>query len=165
MSFKNNESLPTIDFDGEFTKLLKQQDRITRIKERMIEDSVLLVLRWRQLSEQRQDQKITLKQGAEIIGVAKKSLDDYLLQLRLGCKYGFDFKLHSSSKIGVLRTFNRTMKKNHKEKKFSAGRKRKDEEEDYTRMIRSIITEMHGSTGTITKEIKTDSNYDFKSLL
>lgn len=38
-----------------------------------------------------------------MIGVSKKSLDDYFLQLRLGELYGFDFKENLDQKIGVLR--------------------------------------------------------------
>lgn len=113
-----------------------------RIKERMIEDAVYLVLKWRQLSEQTTGKKVTLKEGADIVGVAKKSLDDYLLQLRLGRKYGFDFSKYGNSKIGVLRTFNKTMKKKTKEGKFMPGRKKKEEEEDYTEMIQNIISDI-----------------------
>jgi hypothetical protein len=35
--------------------------------------------------------KINLQEAAKTIGIAKKSLDDYYSQLRLGEKYGFDF--------------------------------------------------------------------------
>ena len=41
------------------------------------------------------------------MGFSKKSLDDYLLQIRYGSKFGFDFEKHSNEKIGVLRKFNR----------------------------------------------------------
>jgi len=37
--------------------------------------------------------------------MSKKSLDDYLLQLRFGKKYGFNFNKHKDDKIGVLRQF------------------------------------------------------------
>jgi hypothetical protein len=39
------------------------------------------------------------------VGVSKKSLDDYLLQLRFGKKFGFDFQKHKDDKVGVLRTY------------------------------------------------------------
>jgi hypothetical protein len=38
------------------------------------------------------------------VGVSKKSLDDYLLQLRFGKKFGFDFQKHKDDKVGVLRS-------------------------------------------------------------
>lgn len=142
---------PVTIFDKQLKSLQKDQTKGTRIKERKIEDAVVLVLKWRQLTD------VTLKQGAEIIGVAKKSLDDYLLQLRLGRKYGFDFNKHWNSKIGILRSFNRRMKKKLKEGKFLAGRKRKDEEENYSLMIEKIIQEMHRP-----RSITLESDEDFK---
>lgn len=39
------------------------------------------------------------------MGVSKKSLDDYLLQLRFGKKFGFDFESNKDNKVGVLRMF------------------------------------------------------------
>lgn len=39
--------------DSQLSSLLKQQKRTTRIKERMIEDAVVLVLKWRQLANVR----------------------------------------------------------------------------------------------------------------
>ena len=39
-----------------------------------------------------------------MIGLSKKSLDDYYSQLRLGEQYQFDFQKHLDDKIGVLRT-------------------------------------------------------------
>lgn len=40
-----------------------------------------------------------------MVGLPKKSLDDYFYQLRLGEKFGFDFKAHLFDKIGLLRNF------------------------------------------------------------
>jgi hypothetical protein len=37
--------------------------------------------------------------------MAKKTLDDYLYQLRQGEYYGFKFEEHEHEKIGVLRRF------------------------------------------------------------
>ena len=45
------------------------------------------------------------------MGVAKKTLDDYLLQIRCGKKYGFNFNTNVNSKIGELRAFVRDAKK------------------------------------------------------
>lgn len=41
-----------------------------------------------------------LEQAATEVGVAKKTLDDYLLQIRCGKKYGFNFNSNVNSKIG-----------------------------------------------------------------
>jgi len=35
--------------------------------------------------------KLSLEESATYVGVSKKSLDDYLLQLRFGRKFGFSF--------------------------------------------------------------------------
>ncbi len=36
--------------------------------------------------------RYTLEEAAIKIGISKKSMDDYLLQIRYGAKFGFDFK-------------------------------------------------------------------------
>jgi hypothetical protein len=41
-----------------------------------------------------------LEGSAQHVGVAKKTLDDYLLQIRNGKKYGFNFNEKSNAKIG-----------------------------------------------------------------
>jgi hypothetical protein len=47
-------------------------------------------------------------------------LDDYLLQLRYGKKYGFDFNEHKEAKIGVLRAF---VKKEKTKEKTTSNKK------------------------------------------
>lgn len=49
--------------------------------------------------------RYSLEEAASKVGVSKKSLDDYLLQLRFGKKYDFNFQAHSKDKVGVLRSF------------------------------------------------------------
>ena len=49
--------------------------------------------------------RYSLEDAAKKVGISKKSLDDYLLQLRYGKKYNFDFNSHKEDKIGVLRAF------------------------------------------------------------
>ena len=58
-----------------------------------------------------------------MVGISKKSLDDYLLQIKFASKHGFDFRKHKNDKIGVLRSFVRRKKKELKRKKPKAGRK------------------------------------------
>jgi hypothetical protein len=50
--------------------------------------------------------------------VSKKSLDDYLLQLRFGRKFDFDFDAHQHFKVGTLRRF---VKEKKEEIKASVG--------------------------------------------
>ena len=50
-------------------------------------------------------QRWSLEDAANKVGVSKKSLDDYLLQLRFGKKFGFDFEANRDQKVGTLRLF------------------------------------------------------------
>jgi len=57
------------------------------------------------MDENHQPKRMSLEDSASEVGVSKKSLDDYLSQLRQGRQYGFDFNLHKDGKVGVLRQF------------------------------------------------------------
>lgn len=82
-----------------------------RVKERTIKEMVGKVAEWRALYIGRQNssgeaaRKYTLEEAADKVGVAKKTLDDYLLQIRAGKALGFDFNGNSGAKVGVLRCF------------------------------------------------------------
>jgi len=54
--------------------------------------------------------RYSLEDAAAKVGVSKKSLDDYLLQLRFGKKYGFDFQKNKNEKVGVLRSYVKSQK-------------------------------------------------------
>ena len=45
---------------------------------------------------------MSLEAAAEKVGVSKKSLDDYLAQLRAGRQFGYDFNANKEKKIGIL---------------------------------------------------------------
>ena len=49
--------------------------------------------------------KLSLDEAASKVGIPKKSLDDYYLQLKLGRLYGFNFNEHKDDNVGVLRAF------------------------------------------------------------
>jgi len=69
-----------------------------RTKERSISDIIEKVSLWRKLYNgvvrDGNLVRYSLEDAASKVGVSKKSLDDYLLQLRFGKKYGFDFQRH-----------------------------------------------------------------------
>jgi len=46
-----------------------------------------------------------LERAAEQVDVSKKSLDDYLAQLRAGRRFGYDFNANKDKKVGDLRRF------------------------------------------------------------
>ena len=49
--------------------------------------------------------KLNLDQSAEIVGVPRKTLEDYFLLFRTGKQLQFDFKAQRKERIGVLRCF------------------------------------------------------------
>jgi predicted DNA-binding protein YlxM (UPF0122 family) len=68
------------------------------------------VAQWRRLYNGYYDSnfkhhRMSLEEAAEKVGVSKKSLDDYLAQLRAGRLEGYDFNLNKDKKIGDLRKF------------------------------------------------------------
>ena len=84
-------------------------------RERKIGYIIEKVYAWRKLYNGYRDEKnnfnkYSLDDAAKKIDVSKKSLDDYLLQIRLGRKYGFDFDKNKYEKIGVLRDYVKKIK-------------------------------------------------------
>ncbi|CAG9323401.1 unnamed protein product [Blepharisma stoltei] len=97
-------------------KLKPQQEAITkshaarRTKERKIGFIIERVSTWRKLYAGTQGEngllnKLALDKAADQVGISKKSLDDYLLQIRFGKKFGFNFQEHKDDKVGVLRAY------------------------------------------------------------
>jgi hypothetical protein len=78
-----------------------------RTKERKISEIVEKVYEWRKLHQGGGPGKsgMSLEDAAVVVGISKKSLDDYLSQIRYGKKYGFDFNHHAEDKVGELRRF------------------------------------------------------------
>lgn len=54
--------------------------------------------------------RYSLEDSAGLVGISKKSLDDYLLQLRFGRMFGFNFIRHQNANVGMLRKFVREHK-------------------------------------------------------
>jgi len=81
------------DFDSDGS----DKNRRRRHKERKISEVLDLVLKWRKLYSGVRDPrtgqiiKLSLDEAAQRVGVAKKSLDDYLLQIRFARRFGFNF--------------------------------------------------------------------------
>mmetsp|Transcript_9288 Transcript_9288/g.13813 ORF Transcript_9288/g.13813 Transcript_9288/m.13813 type:complete len:291 (-) Transcript_9288:36-908(-) len=81
-----------------------------RTKERKIGYIIEKVSKWRKLyngtpNAKGELVKLTLEEAANKVSISKKSLDDYLLQLRFGRKFGFNFQEHKDDKVGVLRAY------------------------------------------------------------
>lgn len=94
----------------------KQKKRSKRTKERLVHEIIEKVSTWRSLYNGimipseidpsiKVEKKWSLEEAAIEVGITKKSLDDYLLQLRFGRKFGYDFEANKLSKVGELRHF------------------------------------------------------------
>lgn len=59
-----------------------------RAKQRTIREVLMQVSKWRQLAEK---DKCTLEVASKIVGLSKKTLDDYFSQIRMGQMCGFNF--------------------------------------------------------------------------
>lgn len=82
-----------------------------RVKERYIEKVREKVAEWRGMHEigvkdyNGNCEKLNLDQAANQIGISRKTLDDYYLQLRRAEQLGFDFEKNKNEKMGHLRKF------------------------------------------------------------
>jgi len=80
-----------------------------RSKELTIREVIYKVGLWRQLwsgvIEGDTRRRYSLDEAAKKVRVSRKTLDDYLLQIRLGKKYGFDFRHNQGALIGTLRRY------------------------------------------------------------
>ncbi|KRX08976.1 hypothetical protein PPERSA_08179 [Pseudocohnilembus persalinus] len=92
-----------------------------RVKERKIGEVVEKVALWRRFytgffEEDNKFVSYQLEEAAKKVGISKKTLDDYLLQIRCGKKYGFDFNSKKNERIGTLRSFVKKEKEREKNK-------------------------------------------------
>ena len=82
-----------------------------RAPERTIKEVKVKVEQWKaeckQLKEQNPMMKRVAEKAAETVGIPKKSLDDYMHQLKMGQLHNFEFFKNEDTKIGVLRQFNK----------------------------------------------------------
>lgn len=121
LSNKNNMKKKMLKFE----KMSEAQKR-----ERKIGYVIEKVYAWRRFYNGLKDEndnyiKYSLDKAAEKVNVSKKSLDDYLLQVRLGRKYGFDFDNNKYKKIGVLRDYVKEIKKINQLTNKKRARKKK----------------------------------------
>lgn len=70
--------------------------------ERVIRQVIMAVKTWRALYE---GKVCNLTKAAQVVGMSKKSLDDYYLVLRTGDKLGFDYPHNLDRKMGEIRAF------------------------------------------------------------
>jgi len=100
-------------------KAVVDKKKRSRMKERKIGQVIDQVIIWRKYYNGYTDYhgkqvKLSLDEAAAKVGVPKKSLDDYFLQLRMGKMYGFNFNAHKDDNIGVLRAYVKEIKEKTK---------------------------------------------------
>ena len=126
LKLKIPESVKLSDYlDGEILPKQKEIENLNaskKIKDRKIKDVLESVGIWRKLyggikEEDGIVKKFPLDHGALLLRISKKSLDDYLSQIRynsnfilakissLGNKFGFNFNEHMNETVGVLRNY------------------------------------------------------------
>lgn len=81
-----------------------------KTKERTVGYVIEKVQQWRRLyngfyDENHTHKRMSLEEAADQVDVSKKSLDDYLAQLRAGRQFGYDFNANKDMKVGHLRHF------------------------------------------------------------
>lgn len=83
--------------------------------------------------------RLNLQDAAKLVGVPKKSLDDYYCQLRLGELYHFDFYNRLHEKMGALRTY----VKNYRPTKEQTIRRQNDKHPKNLRIIKEYDMATH----------------------
>jgi len=87
-----------------------------RGNERKISDVIESLVKWRKLSASRylstgrKGKKLNKQEAADILRIPKKSLEDYMLQIKIAYENGFDFNMYSNTRFGIIRDFNRRMR-------------------------------------------------------
>ena len=100
---------------------LEESASNVKVKERELAVIIRKVKKWRDLYRGYQGKEgrrinYSLEDAARMVNLPKKTLDDYLQQLKLGKKYGFDFHANQHKRVGVLRDL---IKEKHKQYKDS----------------------------------------------
>ena len=135
-SSSDNESVSSISVSSQ-SALGKTKD-IKRAQEKTIEEVVKYVGAWRSLYngvaiESKDEQgkpvykllRYRLNDAATLIeNNSRKTFDDFLLQVRAGRKFNFDFVKHRDQRIGMLRQINKNYK--HEENQQKGVKKRQN---------------------------------------
>ena len=113
-----NEVFNNIDLDEKNEKNDKNKEKSNlkgsgRDKEKTIGYSIKKLFMWQKIREKSKS-KITLVEASDLVGMPKKTLDEYKNQIINGQKNGFNFSIHYKDKMNVLRTFNNNFKKEDK---------------------------------------------------
>lgn len=106
-----NRLITTYSYDFGF-KFSSKKNKVSKKIGKVIEK----VCEWRRLSHnfEKFHSNTSKEDAAKRIGMKKKSLDDYLMYLRLGIALCFDFQLNINNKFGNLRKYISEYRKGNK---------------------------------------------------
>lgn len=79
-----------------------------KVKERTICEAIEAVKQWRTLydsSDETGKRIYTLEDAAKCVGIAKKTLDDYHVHLRVAYQFNFNLERFKEKKVGILRKY------------------------------------------------------------
>lgn len=100
--------------DKTFQTAEEKKNKLRRGKERKISEVLDTLFQWKRMStpgivknKKKRAKKMNRQEAANVLKMPKKSLEDYMLQVRIAHENGFDFNLFSNTKFGVVREFNR----------------------------------------------------------
>jgi hypothetical protein len=159
----HRDSLQQLDFKcldsaaSSSTGPASKKRRSGRAKERTIQEVIQKVEEWRGLSEGsllidkesgelvpwtrgRKKVRFSREEAAVVVGISKKSLDDYLLFLRHGKRFNFDFEKHKNSLMGVLRKFVNEARK--VEKRRGVIRKREMVKQSFSSEFKQVVSSL-----------------------
>ena len=128
-----NENQKEYILIGKYPLNLDKEILIEYNSTKIINDNIFIKLRLRQIFDRENLLKMEFVEGendngeeaiqkfeigennkikrAKEVGISKKSLDDYLIQLRIGKMLGFNFNEHQNDKVGILRSYVRKHRK------------------------------------------------------
>eukprot|EP00826_Nyctotherus_ovalis_P023660 TRINITY_DN181_c0_g1_i4.p1 TRINITY_DN181_c0_g1~~TRINITY_DN181_c0_g1_i4.p1 ORF type:complete len:153 (+),score=40.29 TRINITY_DN181_c0_g1_i4:77-535(+) len=84
-----------------------------RGNERKISDVIKALFIWRtlfmigQIEADNKYRRYNRQEAAKMVNIPQKTLEDYMLQIKMALKQGFDFNMYCNTKFGVIRDFNR----------------------------------------------------------
>ena len=105
---ENEEEIEEVVEQNKSTAQLNYNVESKRSKEKRIGFVVKKVFQWKGFRKYT-DNKMSLIDAAKNVGLSKKTLDEYLNQIKEGKRYNFDFNKHKKDKVNILRGYVKKM--------------------------------------------------------
>ena len=105
---ENEEEIEEVAEQNKSTAQLNYNVESKRANEKRIGFVVKKVFQWKGFRKYT-DNKMSLIEAARNVGLSKKTLDEYLNQIKEGKRYNFDFNKHKKDKVNILRGYVKKM--------------------------------------------------------